>query len=180
MRYLIDGYNLFFAIHDTIDPLKEQRNLLIQSLNTLLAPTQNEVILIFDSSLKHATYVPTKQQLKALIITFSPEGLSADDYILELLRFNAKATIVITSDSYLSQQVQALGAKTQKIEPFLYLLMKKKSPISSSHEKKQEVESPAQYQRLLKAFEKRLKQHNDRSQHPKKRLTRKKEEDIEK
>ena len=160
MHYLIDGYNLFFAIENKILPLEAKRDNFICALNQEIAIADLNATLIFDGNKQNSGVFPSKQELSALDVTFSPEGLSADDYILELLTScpNPKMEIVVTSDRELSKKSTFLGAKTKTIESFLKFLLKKKSKKQKAkQEEKQELkETHYNLERLVEIFEERL------------------------
>ena len=158
MRYLIDGYNLFFKIEHNILPLQKKRNLFLQTLDHELKGLNMHVTLIFDSDHQHAHPFASKQPLETLDVVFSPKHLSADHYILELLSWHSQNTTLITSDRELKTKATHLGAKTQSIEEFLHFLEKKLKKKGRDREDQKPLfqESTTHFHRLLKAFEKRL------------------------
>ena len=159
MNYVIDGYNLFFRLQTEVNPLKKKRENFIEALNEALESLHLHATLIFDSHQSHASIFPTKRNLKALEIVFSPEGLSADEYILERLTTERRASdqIIVTSDRELAGRAKHLGAKTKTIEAFFEMLLKREAKKTPEKEEKLETESSHNFERLLKAFEKKLR-----------------------
>lgn len=157
MHYIVDGYNLFFSIEDELNPFKEKRQDFIAILNEMLEKFHFHVSLIFDSHYTNASTFPSKQELSSLAVIFSPQGLSADEYILEQLRTkkNPNQYIVVTSDRELMQKANNLGAQTKTIKNFLQILTRHKTKQKPSEEKMHQ-ESPYHHNRLLKIFEKKL------------------------
>ncbi|MBI3211193.1 MAG: NYN domain-containing protein [Simkania negevensis] len=155
MDYIIDGYNLFFNIAKEIDPLEENREEFIKTLNDEIQKRSLSVLIVFDSSYGKAYSFPPKKILSALEVVFSPRDLSADQYILEWISFqeSPKQITLITSDKKLSQKASYMGVKLQTIKEFLYFLARKERKNSS--EKKEEKETKEEKERLLKAFMKK-------------------------
>ena len=159
MNYVIDGYNLFFRIEDEVNPLEKKRELFIAALSDALEHLHLHATLIFDSHRRHAAIFPTKKDLPALEIIFSPKGLSADEYILERLTIEKRpqSQIIVTSDRELSERAKHLGAKTKTIESFFEMLVERSAKKIPKQEKKIERESSHHFNRLLQAFEKKLR-----------------------
>lgn len=155
MDYIIDGYNLFFNISKEIDPLEENREKFIKTLNDKIQKRNLVVLIVFDSTYGEAHFFPPKKILSALEVVFSPRGLSADQYILEWISFqeSPKQITLITSDKKLAQKASYMGVKLQTIKEFLYFLTRKERKNPS--EKKEEKETKEEKERLLKAFMKK-------------------------
>lgn len=159
MHYIVDGYNLFFRIENQVLPLDQKRETFIESLSYEISTLKLNVTLIFDSGMTHQESFPTKKQLEGLEVIFSPQGLSADEYILELLDYQKSHTeTIVTSDRELAQKVKFLGGKTQTIESFLKMILHKQKKTHSREEKKHIQESDANIARLLHIFEKKLRE----------------------
>jgi predicted RNA-binding protein with PIN domain len=157
MHYIVDGYNLFFKIKTETEPFEKERKHFIAALDYEIATLHLKVTIVFDSK----ELFPSKKEFDALEIIFSPEDLSADEYILETLRFHPhpKQTVIVTDDRELLRKVCFLGAKTKTIEEFLRFLTKKRGQRKknlSSEDKKLLQESDKNIRRLLTIFEKRL------------------------
>ncbi len=155
MRYLIDGYNLFFKLEEEILPLEEKREEFITLLDQVVGNLRLNVLLIFDSHYQNAENFASKRKLTHLEVSFSPKNLSADQYILELLEWDAKNTTLVTSDRELGRKGIYLGAKEMSIEAFVAFIIReenKKTPKG----KPEMSETNANLKRLLTEFEKRL------------------------
>lgn len=157
MHYLIDGYNFLFRILSLKKKsLEKSRESLIEILSAELKDLKGDISLIFDSA-QQILDVPQTTILEHLQIVYAPKGLSADQYILELVEqcCNPKTIKVVTSDGDLARQCRYLRAPTLTIEEFIIFILKKK---------KKKVETKPSYsppkwelERLLKIFEHRFK-----------------------
>ncbi|PCI94355.1 hypothetical protein COB11_03935 [Candidatus Aerophobetes bacterium] len=158
MHYYIDGYNLLFRIFEDINPLREKRETVIETLQTTLSDVKLKLSIVFDSRFELSEDFPTRLSRGSLEIIYSPKGLCADKYIIELLSFvkHPKATTVVTSDNHLALEVKALGAKTKSIDEFLEYLSRKRD-AKFQRDEKTTSETPYDFERLLNAFEKKLR-----------------------
>ncbi len=159
MHYLIDGYNFFFRAQTDILPLQQKRGDFIAALDHLFATLNLSCTIVFDSNQDLTTPFPSKKQLSHIDVVFSPNNLSADDYIIEWLtaQSHLKQITVVTSDKPLAKQARHLGAPTLSLTHFFALIAKKERHLSRDRqEEKIAVESEAELQRLLKIFESRL------------------------
>jgi len=157
MRYLIDGYNLFFKIHQNVLPLQKKRENFLEDLDREIDALNMHATLIFDSNQEHADIFPSSKKLEALEVVFSPKNLSADSYILELLTWDSHLITLITSDRELALKATHLGVRTQSIEDFIALLLRRRSKKEPKIEDKPKLrESDVNLERLLKIFEKKL------------------------
>ena len=157
MHYLIDAYNLLFYITHDVQPIEQTREDLIHSLATDLTRLKLKATLVFDSGFTYQTHFPHKHSKSAIHITFSPEGMSADDYIIELLNTASHDTTVVTSDRDLSNQCTQKGFKTLSIENFYSYLQRRHKKITSSSAK--HINHDPSYEAYLeKIFEERLNQ----------------------
>ncbi len=148
MRYLIDGYNFFFKLEEDILPLEKKRDEFVSFLDEEAGNLN--ILLIFDSHRKNAGSFASKRKLKNIEVSFSPKNFSADEYILELLEWDAKNTTLVTSDRELAKKASYLGAKTQSIDSFVRLILKREK---KPKEKPEMRETEANIKRLLKEFE---------------------------
>ena len=155
MRYLVDGYNLFFKLEEEILPLEEKREELLSLFDQVVVQLKLKVLVIFDSHFENTEHFASKRKLSHLEVSFSPKNLSADEYILELLEWNAKQTTLVSSDRELSKRGSFLGAKTMSIEDFVaFIIKKQKSTLPKGKPTMREFKG--NFERLLKEFEKRL------------------------
>ena len=153
MRYLIDGYNLFFKLEEEILPLEEKREEFISLLDEEVGNLRLKVLLIFDSHRENAEAFASKRKLKNLEVSFSPQNLSADHYILELLEWDAKNTTLVTSDKKLAMEAKHHGAKIESVEGFVRFILRRRRK-NNSKAKPQMQETDANIKRYLDAFKK--------------------------
>ena len=153
MRYLIDGYNLFFKLEEEILPLEDKREEFISLLDEEVGNLRLKVLLIFDSHRENAEAFASKRKLKNLEVSFSPQNLSADHYILELLEWDAKNTTLVTSDKKLAMEAKHHGAKIESVEGFVRFILRRRRKKNSAA-KPQMQETDANIKRYLDAFEK--------------------------
>jgi len=147
MYYLIDGYNLLYS-------LQESRDRLVKWFQKEFAQLDQSGMIVFDGAHRRDEE-SGRAYGNPLEVSFAPKGQTADAYILEQVQLLKNVTVV-TNDGGLKRQARAFGAKTMTNEAFLEWLAKKRK----KKVKKVEVrESPREMERLLKAFEERLK-HN--------------------
>lgn len=157
MDYIIDGYNFMFRIQDQKrkESFEKARETLIALLNEELRAIKTHASVVFDSSEAVREYAQSAF-LKNIEVVYAPKGLTADEYIIELVEQSKspKTLTVVTSDSGLARQCQHLGAKTISIEDFVALIARRneQKPLSKPHYK----EHPQQLERLRKIFEDKL------------------------
>ena len=126
MRYLIDGYNLFFKIEDQFLPLEKKREKFLHAFDKAVDNYRFQILIIFDGYYQNNENFASKKALSNIEVSFSPQHLSADQYLLELLEWNATNTTLITSDQELSKKASLLGAKILSTEQFLCFILNKK------------------------------------------------------
>ena len=159
MHYIIDAYNLFFRLEKQITPLPKKREEFLQCLVEEIELCRLSATLIFDSGSTHTSPFPSTKSLKQLQITFSPHGISADEYILECLKIkkSSQSITVVTSDKDLATKGRGLGAKTMTIEEFLELVQAKKKRNKKYKDDKQLFDSKKNIARLQLIFEENLR-----------------------
>ena len=162
IHYYVDGYNLLFHLYnrstETSISLQKKRDYLLFFIQKQLLATNLFVIIVFDAASQERT-TPSVTDIKTCEIIFTPQGQSADDFILEKISFSSKQTTVVTSDKKLALSCKEFGANILSIEEFLSFLSKKKNKKrESSYEIKQQEETSFHMERLQKIFEKRLKE----------------------
>ncbi|MEM7174922.1 MAG: NYN domain-containing protein [Chlamydiota bacterium] len=161
MHYLIDGYNFFFRIQQDVLPLAKKRRDFIAALDQLFVELNLSCTLVFDSGRRLSDSFPSKQMLTSIEVVFSPANTSADDYIIEWLtaQRHRKQLTVVTSDRELACRAKTIGAKTESLEEFFRFLRKKEQrSVCHAEEEKAAFDSEAEFNRLLKIFEQRLKE----------------------
>jgi predicted RNA-binding protein with PIN domain len=163
MLYLIDGYNLLFRLKGKKQGLKQAREFLIHALGTLVSSFSLKALIVFDSSLDQAMLFPSKSEKPPLEVVFAPYGLTADDYILELLEYKAKKTPItlVTSDAGLAHQAKPYRIKTMTIEQLFDFFGSKYEQKSLKEETNKDQITAAfegSINFFLEEFEKRLKE----------------------
>lgn len=155
MHYYVDGYNFLFRIFEKIDPLEKKRDQLIEILNEELKFLKGRCSLVFDSS-QQIRDCPQCAFLENLEVIYTPRGLTADNYIIELVEHsrNPKAITVVTSDGGLGRQCSHLGSLVMTIEAFITFILKKTKKSEAT--KPSQTSSDAEIERLRKIFENRL------------------------
>jgi len=153
LHYLVDAHNLLFHLADEdVDSIERSRQDLIDRLAAKLEARRFSVTLVFDSGKTHIANYPGHSKQGRIKIMFSPVGISADDYIIELLsNCHVKSTTVVTSDSHLAHLCRDLGAHTLPVEKFMALLHKRR--LNSGSMAKPELGNPEYDEYLRKIFE---------------------------
>ena len=150
MYYLIDGYNLLFALVDSKKSLQSQRQSIIRSLQEEFEALELEGTVVFDGVQPRGGESGLAYK-SPLVIAYSFSGETADHYILDKVEVSKRPSelTVVSNDKHLT------GAHTKTIKEFLALLKKKQSKkpdkVESFTESQQELE------RLIKIFEARLR-----------------------
>ncbi len=136
MHYFLDGYNLLFQLFGGISELREEREQLLEELDSSISQTSLNLTIVFDAHLRDEQLSRTK--FRSLDIIFTDFGQTADDYILEALNLSKhpKRETIITNDQRLAWRARGLGAKTQSLSQFLKQLEKPPKQIKKSREKK--------------------------------------------
>lgn len=119
MHYYIDGYNLLFRTRLREGDLKTQRESIIHDINKKISLINlDSVSIVFDAAYREG--LGSRSHFDNLEILFSAQGETADEYILNQLKYCAhpKRETIITSDKTLARLVRHFGAKTQTIEEF--------------------------------------------------------------
>jgi predicted RNA-binding protein with PIN domain len=136
MHYIVDGYNLlFYLFGSSSSDFQAQRQSLIQSMNTKIEYLGLNVTLVFDSHLSPGE--GSRSHYHHLEVLFTPEGVTADDFIISNLKLSRDASkkVLITNDKELAQRARHLLASTQNIDYFLNWLDKRYSNIKRGKSK---------------------------------------------
>lgn len=155
MHYLVDGYNLLFLVCQKQASLESRRDNLIDLLNQELSFLKGRCSLIFDSA-EQIRECPECAFVENLEVIYTPKGLTADAYIIELAEQNRapKTLTVVTSDSGLARQCKHIGTHVLSIEAFLTFIAKKNR--KKEKPKPENRATKAEIERLRKIFEERL------------------------
>lgn len=159
--FYVDGYNLLFSLIESFPCCVESSRVeLVHLLDDLIFEANLNATVIFDNHSPLSTPKPSIEYQDFLHVVFSPRGLTADGYLLELVQGskNPKTMIIVTSDIALAKEARYLGATTLSNEEFLEKLSKK---IRKKPTKKRAQEGPKEFERLLTLFEERYNQLHD-------------------
>jgi predicted RNA-binding protein with PIN domain len=159
-RYLIDGYNLLYAmgiLHGRVAAggLERARLALIGLLRGALGDTASAVTVVFDAA--HAPRdVPASQELHGIHVEYATGGKEADDVIEELVRqAPAPRTLTVVSDDHRVQQAaRRRDAAVLSCGDFIDLLQaaRRMPPSLSVPAEKQPSLSEAELAHWLKEF----------------------------
>lgn len=133
--------------------MKAQERALLEKLYQTMAHLNSPMTVVFDGREKDPPEA-TLRNLLAMNIVFTPKRQTADEYILEMLDYskNVDQEMVVSSDMELLRRSKQKGARTKTIKEFIELVSKKSS--AKAEERKQSKETKADFERLLKIFEK--------------------------
>ncbi len=118
----IDGYNVTKSAVPNLD-LENQRNWLEQKLTALSATSSGHFEVIFDGA---DVSVATRSDNSRVRIRFSPDGVEADDVIIDAVEATATNTVVVvvSSDKRVRDGASRSGANVLHTEQFTALLPK--------------------------------------------------------
>ena len=153
--YLIDGYNLLFALQKKQKPsFEKKRKELIEELDILLSSLSLKGKIVFDSQDQHCDYAPSANKA-SLEVIYAPRGYSADDYILERLEEKKELYLitVVTSDGALKRHCLCFRVKVLSINEFLSMMDEKKIKKKRSNPKPNYLPNEREKQRWLTLFE---------------------------
>ena len=153
-----------FKIQSHMHSLHQAREELLNELKLHLIKSQMKATIIFDSAAENSGDFPSKKSLYPIEIIFSPSGMTADDYILEMLKStkSVKNTVIVTNDSHLAFSCRNSLAKSYSIDDFLKLVFKEEKKRHMSNydfledRDHQFKESEENIQMFVKIFEDRL------------------------
>lgn len=154
-EYILDGYNLLFSASELKGPFENKREDLVSYFQRKFKELKWRGHLVFDGD--HIPYEESGRGYESpLEIIYSPRGQSADSYILEKIEFSKRPQnyTLISNDRHLSKEAKALGAYTIENQAFIKLIEKK---TKKQPKEKDYHESPKNFERLLREFEKRLR-----------------------
>lgn len=117
LRYLIDGYNLLYAL--PVMPQgnwEDKRTTLLDTLLTQQPYGKNKCSIVFDS--RQGTGERTAHGVLEVIFT---AGETADDWIIHHVRdaANPRTLVVVTDDQSLRRMIRGTGAKWLPTEEFM-------------------------------------------------------------
>ncbi len=106
---LVDGYNISNAMAPG-QPLKEQRDRLVDALRELQARTGAAVEVVFDGALAHDPWLAGGRT--PVHVRFSPPEVEADDVLVDLVASlpASRPVVLATSDRALRDRARRRGA----------------------------------------------------------------------
>jgi len=159
MRYLIDGYNLLYALglarkNGGRAAWDRGRRMLLDWLADRHGAAAADVTVIFDAQNSLGGVVEeTHRGLRIL----RDRGRTADDMIEDLLRDERSPEMltVVSNDARVREAARRRGAHTRKCEEYIDALMDtRKPPSSTSAANEKEIQAtPEETAEWLKAFE---------------------------
>jgi predicted RNA-binding protein with PIN domain len=121
MVVLVDGYNVTRSVHDDWS-IEEQRLWLAQGLRTLASRCAATFDVVFDGA--DVPSSGTGERDSGVCIRFSPDGVEADDVVIDAVRTVAAdhPVTVVSSDKRVVRGAKANGANTISSQQLLELL----------------------------------------------------------
>jgi len=160
--YLIDGYNLIYALgmierSQGARALEQSRLRLLRFLEASFADAVARVTVVFDA--QHAPcLVPRRQNFHGITILFAPSRQSADDLIESLIEAHAepKSLVVVSNDNRLKNAARHHGARGWTDADLLDFLERKPDSAgaigSSEPEKEMRPMSPTERDEWVQEF----------------------------
>ncbi len=157
MRFYIDGYNFLYFFSQTDGPLRSQREEILSFIDSFAGKLGLQITIVFDAQHTFGE-VAKRDFFGALEIIYTPEKMTADDLLLEMLRVKKShdQITIVTNDKKLASLCRQLGARTISHSAFLAFLAKKELKKEEQSQVNPQ-DSPAQIKRLRAIFEKKLK-----------------------
>ena len=109
LHYLIDGYNLLYALTDIpVGSWAQKRETLLRKIADQRPHGKNRITIIFDS--REGLGDRARQDTMDIVYT---AGETADDWIIKKVRQiqNPRVVVVVTNDQGLRRMVRGTGAK---------------------------------------------------------------------
>jgi predicted RNA-binding protein with PIN domain len=117
ITYLVDGYNLLYALPDLpAGSWPEKRSALLTLLTDKKPHGRNALVVVFDSR----EGLGQREQSGDIMVIYTA-GETADDWISAKVRTIAtpRAVVVVTDDQGIRQMIKGTGAKWQSCLDFL-------------------------------------------------------------
>ena len=116
VRVLVDGYNVAKLAWPQLD-LEAQRMCCIDACEDVARRHGTEIVVVFDGSMVAGASSPRR----LVRVTFSPEGVSADDVVRSEVAALADTTpvVVVTNDQAIVHDVRGFGANVVSSEQWL-------------------------------------------------------------
>jgi predicted RNA-binding protein with PIN domain len=123
MLLIVDGYNVTMSSWPHLE-LSRQRHQLVDALAELAIRIGTLVQVVFDGADLAGRFGPPPVARRLMRVTFSPEGVEADEVIMELVdQLNpAQAVTVATNDRELQEGVRRRGGNVISVAQLLAVL----------------------------------------------------------
>jgi predicted RNA-binding protein with PIN domain len=120
---IVDGYNVTISSWPHLE-LSRQRHQLVNALAELAIRVGPSVQVVFDGADAGGRVGPPAAARRKMRVTFSPEGVDADDVIVELVEgLDPELPVVVaTDDREVRQLVGRLGANVVSVAQLLAVL----------------------------------------------------------
>jgi predicted RNA-binding protein with PIN domain len=120
---IVDGYNVTMSSWPHLE-LSRQRHQLVDALAELTMRVGTLVQVVFDGADPAGRFGPPANARRLMRVTFSPDGVEADQIIMELLdQLNpAQAVVVATNDRQLQEGVRRRGGNVITVAQLLAVL----------------------------------------------------------
>lgn len=136
MIVIIDAYNVIKQLKKGIIS-QEERILFIKKVATFTKNKQITTVIVFDGG--DCTW-PLINKERGLVVVYSGERLSADDYIRRYMKEHKnKESLLVTDDRELKKNAQSYGIDTIKSLDFYALLSKSNKKIKNDMQKNQGI-----------------------------------------
>lgn len=155
MYYILDGYNIIYALGLDSLGLEASRRALLIRLIDFIGSQPLRISVVFDAHSAPGNI--SRVRFDAIEVVYTHEKQTADEYIIEFLEFkkHPKSYSVVTDDCGLKSRVQFLGAKIVNCSDFIKFL-KKKNKNTNTKDKNTEI-FDKDFSRYLDIFEKKIK-----------------------
>ena len=168
MIVIIDAYNVLKQLKKGIIS-QEERILFIKKVTTFTRNKQITMVIVFDGG--DCTW-PLIDKEQGLVVVYSGERLSADDYIRQYMKEHKnKESLLVTDDRELKKNAQMYGIDIIKSLDFYALLSKNNKKIKNDTQKSQNtiktaLESSIELDTLMQSTDMSLyaTEENDRSE----------------
>ncbi|PCI77196.1 hypothetical protein COB21_03420 [Candidatus Aerophobetes bacterium] len=161
MRYIVDGYNLFFTYQEVYPSVsfEDARALFIQTICSLASKSRLKITLVFDTHhVQEPDLLPHVKKLSGIDVIYAPSDLSCDDYIIEMLSGHKSHLnwTIVTSDNNLQRMAKQKNTLCLSTHSFIELIDKKICKNSLSLDTKNSNFTHRDQKRWEKIFEQKI------------------------
>jgi predicted RNA-binding protein with PIN domain len=120
---IVDGYNVTMSSWPNLE-LSRQRHQLVDALAELAMRAGTLVQVVFDGADVAGRFGPPPAARRLMRVTFSPEGVEADQVIMDLVDHldPAQAVVVATNDRQLQEEVRRRGGNVITVAQLLAVI----------------------------------------------------------